>query len=121
MEHNAEENKVDIQGDIKKNILVILLSEKLGTKEKGVLVMAQGKRISLVSMRTQVRSLALLSGLRVQHCHELCCRSQMQLRSGIAVAVVRDGRYSSDWTPSLETSICCRCGQKKKKKKKKAL
>ena len=35
-----------------------------------------------------VRSLASLSGLRIWHCHELWSRSQMQLRSGIAVAVV---------------------------------
>ena len=30
----------------------------------------------------------LLSGLRIQCCHELQCRSQMWLGSGIAVAVV---------------------------------
>ena len=29
----------------------------------------------------------LLSGLRIRSCHELWCRSQMQFRSGIAVAV----------------------------------
>ena len=40
----------------------------------------------MVSTRTQVRSLALLGGLRTQHCHELWCRSQTQLRSGVAVA-----------------------------------
>ena len=33
-------------------------------------------------------SLALLTGLRIQCCHELWCRSQTWLRSGIAVAVV---------------------------------
>jgi len=33
--------------------------------------MAQWKQIWLVSVRTQVRSLALLSGLRIQHCHKL--------------------------------------------------
>ena len=36
----------------------------------------------------QFRSLALLSGLRIQRCYELWCRSQMRLGSGIAVAVV---------------------------------
>ena len=36
-------------------------------------------------MRMQVQSLALLSGLRIWHCHELWCRSQMQLRSHVAV------------------------------------
>ena len=40
----------------------------------GVPVVAQQKWILLASMRTQVRSLALLSGLRIQHCHELWCR-----------------------------------------------
>ena len=34
-----------------------------------------------------VQSLALLSGLRIQCCQKLQCRSQMQLRSGDAVAV----------------------------------
>ena len=45
----------------------------------------------------------------------------MWLGSGIAMAVVAvccaiGGSHSSD--PSLETSICWRCGQKKEKKKK---
>ena len=35
-----------------------------------------------------VQSLEFLSGLRVRHCHKLQCRSQMQLRSCTAVAVV---------------------------------
>ena len=38
-------------------------------------------------MRMQVKSLASLSGLRSQCCHELWCRSQTQLGSGVAVAV----------------------------------
>ena len=48
-------------------------------------------RTRLVSMRVQVQSLALPSGLRIQHCHELWCRSQTLLssqtllRSGVAV------------------------------------
>ena len=41
----------------------------------------------LGSMR--MRSLASLSGLRIQHCLELQCRLQMWFRSGIAVAVGR--------------------------------
>ena len=40
-------------------------------------------------MRLQVRSLAMLSGLRVQHCCKLQHRSQMWLRSHVAVAVVQ--------------------------------
>ena len=39
------------------------------------------------SMRMQVQSLASLSELRIQRCHELWCRLQMRLGSGIAVAV----------------------------------
>ena len=54
----------------------------------GVPVVLQGKRIQLVSMRMRVRSLALLGGLGIWHCHELWCRLQMWLQSGIAVAVV---------------------------------
>ena len=54
----------------------------------GVPIAAQRKRIWLASMRTQVRSLASLSGLRIWCCHELWCRSQMQLGFSVAVAVV---------------------------------
>ena len=39
----------------------------------------------LVSMRTQVRSLASLSGFRIRRCCELWCRSQIQLRSDPAL------------------------------------
>ena len=39
----------------------------------GVPVVAQQKWIWLVSMRTCVRSLALLNGLSIQRCHELWC------------------------------------------------
>ena len=60
-----------------------------------------------------VGSLALLSVLRIQHCHELWCRSQTQLRSCIAVAMGQAGRYSSDSAPSLGNSICHRYGHKK--------
>ena len=49
--------------------------------------MVQWKQISLVSMRMQIQSLPLLSGLRIRHCHELWFRSQTQLRSHVAVAV----------------------------------
>ena len=56
--------------------------------KRGVPVVAQWKRIQLGTMRLQVRSLALLDGLRIQHCGELWCRSQMWLGSDIAVTVV---------------------------------
>ena len=55
------------------------------------------------------------------------CRSQSRLRSGVAVAVAVAvaGGYSSDSTPSQETSIECGSkkqskAEKKKKKKKKS-
>ena len=53
----------------------------------GVTVVAQGKQIQLGTMRLQVRSLALLTGLRIWCCRKLWGRSQMQLGSGIAMAV----------------------------------
>ena len=49
--------------------------------------MAQWILAQLVSMRMQVQSLASLSGLRIQHCHEQWCRWQTWLRLTIAVAV----------------------------------
>ena len=53
----------------------------------GVPVMAQWKRSCLASMGTQGPSLASLRGLRIWHCRELRCRSQMRLGSGVAVAL----------------------------------
>ena len=46
-------------------------------EEVGVPVVVQWKQIPLGSMRMWVLSLAALSGLRVWHCRELWCRSQM--------------------------------------------
>ena len=54
----------------------------------GIPIGAQWKQIQLVSMKMQVQSLALLSGLGIWHCLELWCRLQTQLRSTIAMAVV---------------------------------
>ena len=61
----------------------------------------------------------LAQQVKIWHFHELWCRSQRQLRSCVAVAVVWAGSYSSDWIPGLGTSICCRCSPKKQKKAKK--
>ena len=44
--------------------------------------------MNLIAMRIQVRPLASISGLRIQHCLELWCRSQTWFRSFIAVAVI---------------------------------
>ena len=38
--------------------------------------MVQRKQIQLGTMGLQDQSLASLSGLRIQHCRELCCRSK---------------------------------------------
>ena len=48
-------------------------------------IVAQRKRIQLGTMRLWVRFLASLRGLRIQHCLELWCKSQMWLRSGVAM------------------------------------
>ena len=82
-------------------------------------IMAQRKRIRLRTMRLQVRSLASLSGLSIQHCCQLWCRSQAQLGSCITVALVQAGSCRSHQTRSLGTSICHGCGPKKQKIKKK--
>ena len=92
-------------------------SECLRKLMEGVPTVVQQKQIRLVSMRMQVRSLASLNGLVIWCCHELC-RSQMQLGSCVAMAVVWVGSCSSSSTPSLGTSICCGCSPKKQKIKK---
>ena len=74
-------------------------------------------RRNLISMKIRVWSLALLSGLKTQRCCELWCRSQMQLGSGIAMAMAVSGNCSSDSIPCLVTFKCHGCGHKKKKKK----
>ena len=84
-------------------------------RASGVPVVAQWKRISLASLRMQFRSLALLTGLRIWCCCELRCRAQTWLGSSVVVA----SGHRSDSTPSLETSIYCRCAPKKTKKNKK--
>ena len=70
-------------------------------------------------MRMQIQSLAsLLSGLRIWRCCKLQLRSQIQLRSGIAVAVAVAGGYCSDLTPSLETSYAVGVALQRQKTKK---
>ena len=59
----------------------------------------------------EVLSLASLSGSGIWRWGGLCCRSQMWL--GAHVAVAQASSCSSDWTPSLGTSICHRCRPKK--------
>ena len=61
-------------------------------------------------MRLRVRSLASISGLRIQRCRELWCRLQMQLESRVAVALVRP----LAWEPPYAAEAAL---EKKKKKK----
>ena len=82
----------------------------------GAPIVAQQKRIRLGILRLWVQSLASLSGLCIWHCHELWSRSQMWLRSCVAVAVEQAGSCSSDSTPSLGTSTYCGCGPRKQNK-----
>ena len=91
----------------------------------GVPSVAQRKQIYLVTMRFQVWPLASLIGLRIWHCPELWCRSQMQL--GSCVAVVQASSCNSNLTSSLGTPICLgvalkkQTNKQKKKQKKKEL
>ena len=70
-------------------------------------------------MRLRVRSLPLLSGLRLRRCRELWCRLQTRLGSRVAVALAWACGYSSDSTPSLGTSICRGSSPRNSKKTKK--
>ena len=83
------------------------------TEAEGVPIVAQRKQIQLGTMRLQVRSLASLSGLRIQHCCELWYRSQMRLGSCVAVTVAQASSCSSEETTSLGTFLGC--GPKKQK------
>ena len=68
------------------NVISLLLL--LENSVLGVPRVAQRVENLTLSMRMQVQSLALLSGLRIQTCHRLQVRgSRMWLRTGIAVAV----------------------------------
>jgi len=71
----------------------------------------------MVFVRMLAQSLALLRRSRIRCCCELWCRSQVWLRSGVAVAVVSAGSCSSRATPSLGTSMCRGCGRNRGEKK----
>ena len=63
-----------------------------------------------------VWSLALLSRLRIWHCRKLWQKLQNLYKSGVAMAMVHHSSWSSDSTPTPETSIWCSYGHKKKEK-----
>ena len=64
--------------------------------------MAEQVKTQPVSVKTYVRSLASLSGLRSRSCREPWCRSQTGLGSRVAVAVVQAGSYGSCSTLAWE-------------------
>ena len=68
--------------------LIRSMRTELKLQKKEFCCGSAGYEPQLVSMRMRVGSLAFLSGLRLRHCRELWCRSQTQLGSGVAVAVV---------------------------------
>lgn len=53
-------------------------------------------RTTLVPVRMGVGGLAPLSGLRIWRCLKLKLRSQMQLESGIVVAVAQAGQFDPE-------------------------
>ena len=67
-------------------------------------------------MRIQVRLLAPLSGLRIQSCHKLWCRSQTWLGSGVAVAVMQ-ASVSPDSTLAREPPCAAGAALKRQKNK----
>ena len=79
--------------------------------------MARWKGTRLVSMRMQVQSQASLRGLRIWHCHELWCRSQTQLGSGIAVLGHRLAAVpliqSLVWEPPYAVSVDLKTNKQK--------
>ena len=94
--------------------LLVLSFLAIKNGNMGVPIVAQWKQIRLVSMRMQVQSLALLSGLGILCCCELWCKSHTQARSCFAVAVPLAGSYSSYLTPSLGISISLSVAKKNK-------
>ena len=68
-------------------------------------------------MRFRVQSLASLSGLRIQHCHELWCGSQTQLGSHVAVAVATALIQPLAWEPPYAVGVALKRTKRQKKKK----
>ena len=89
---------------------------KKRVSEVGVPVMAQWIWIWLAFMRTQVRSLALISELRIRH----CCDCGVGRRWGSDLALLwLWSRLSATALIHMRISICHRCGPKKIKGEKK--
>ena len=88
-------------------------------KDKKGVPVVEAAEINLTSIHEDACSIpSYLSGLRIQSCCELWCRSQTRLRCHVAVAVAQEGNCSFNLTPSLGPSICHRFSPKKQKKTK---
>ena len=70
-------------------LLGLLLGLKYIRINDRVSIVAQWVKSDTVSTQIWIQMLASLSGLMIQHCHELQCRSQTRLGSCVAVAVVQ--------------------------------
>ena len=81
----------------------------------GVPSVAQQKWIWLVSMRPQVQSLASLSGLRIQSCHELWCGSDLALLWQWCRPAGMDPIRPLAWEPPYAAGVALRDRQKNKK------
>ena len=78
--------KVHMPQVCQKNLILILKNCKKVREWEFPLWLSK-LRTGLVSVRTRIQSLASVSGLRIQRCCQLLCRSQIWLRSGIAMAL----------------------------------
>ena len=104
--------------DLKKDQLYPTTAFVALEKKQGVPIVAQ-LVTNLASIHEDEGSIPGLPWwVRVQCCHKLQRRLQMQLGSSVAVAVVEAGHCRSNSTPSLGASICYRCSPKKKERTK---
>ena len=87
----------------------------------GVPIVAQWKRIQLVSMRMLVQAMALLSGLGIQHCHELCVGHRHGLDSSLlwCKLAVAAPIQPLGWELPYATGEALKTKQKTKNKKQK--
>ena len=88
---------------------------KRNFKVYGAPVVAQWKRTRLGTMKFWVRSLALLSGLRIWRCHKLWCRSQMWLGSGVAGLVATAPIRLLAWEPPYAVDAALKRTKRQKK------
>ena len=87
--------------------------------KRGVPIMAQWIWIWLAPMRTKVWSLASLTGLKIQLCYELWCRSQTQIRSQLLWLWCRPAATAPIWPLAWEFPYAAGVALKSKERKKK--